>query len=74
RDPARISLADIVEAVEGPIALTACVEGGAQDCGLDHHCVVRPHWPLVNAALRGALADVSLQALAAPASYPKVLV
>lgn len=70
RDPASISLADIVEAVEGPIALTACAEGGAQDCGLDHHCLVRPHWSVVNAAVRGALADVSLVALATP--LPKV--
>lgn len=66
RDPAAISLADIVEAIEGPIALTACVEHGAQDCGLDHHCAVKPHWPVVNEALRGALAGVSLRALSAP--------
>lgn len=68
RPPAAISLADIVEAVEGPIALTPCAEHGAQDCGLDHHCQVRPHWDLVNRAVRGALADVSLVELSrAPA-------
>lgn len=59
----RISLADIVEAVEGPIALTACVEQGRHDCGLDHHCQVRPHWGAVNDAMRGALAGVSLASL-----------
>jgi len=63
RPPAAISLADIVEAVEGPIALTPCAEHGAQDCGLDHHCQVRPHWDVVNRAVRGALADVSLAQL-----------
>lgn len=62
RPAAAISLADIVEAVEGPIALTACVEG--QDCAVDHNCAVRPHWPMVNAALRGALAQISLNQLA----------
>lgn len=68
RPPAAISLADIVEAVEGPIALTPCAEHGAQDCGLDHHCQVRPHWDVVNRAVRGALADVSLVELSrAPA-------
>ena len=59
---AAISLADIVEAVEGPIALTACVEG--TDCSVDHECRVRPHWPLVNETLRRALADISLVQLA----------
>lgn len=62
RPAAAITLADIVEAVEGPIALTACIEG--TDCSVDHECRVRPHWPLVNKALRGALADISLTQLA----------
>ena len=64
RPAAAINLADIVEAVEGPIALTACVERGRQDCALEASCSVRPHWPAVNAALRGALADVPLSRLA----------
>ncbi len=62
RPAAAINLADIVEAVEGPIALTACVEG--VDCAVDHDCAVKPHWPVVNAALRGALADISLAQIA----------
>lgn len=61
RPAAAITLADIIEAVEGPIALAACVEG---DCALDHDCRVRPHWPAVNAALRGALAGIPLTQLA----------
>jgi FeS assembly SUF system regulator len=65
RGAADISLADIVEAVEGPIALTACVEAGKQDCGLDHTCQVKPHWGVVNDALRGALDNVSLASLSA---------
>ena len=64
RPAAAISLADIVEAVEGPIALTVCVEQGRHDCGLEQCCSVRPHWPMVNAALRGALAQVPLTRLA----------
>ena len=63
RGPQEISLADIVEAVEGPIALTACVEHGRHDCGLDHQCAVKPHWSAVNDALRGALGGVTLATL-----------
>ena len=62
RPAAAITLADIVEAVEGPIALTLCVD--THDCTLDHTCAVRPHWAVVNAALRGALAEVPLTRLA----------
>jgi len=60
-----ISLADIVEAVEGPIAMTQC--GGSDepsDCALDAHCRVKPHMGLVGQAVRGALNAVSLQELA----------
>ena len=60
RPAAAISLADIVEAVEGPIALTACVDHGKQDCVLECTCSARPHWGAVNAAMRGALAEVPL--------------
>jgi len=63
RPPAAITLADIIEAVEGPIALTACVEEGRADCTLEDACHVRPHWPVVSAALRGALAQVPLTQL-----------
>lgn len=61
RPAAAIDLAQIIEAVEGPIALTACVEG--TNCAVDHTCSVRPHWQVVNAALRGALADINLAKL-----------
>jgi FeS assembly SUF system regulator len=65
RPAAAITLADIIEAVEGPIALAACL-GGA--CAVDHDCRVRPHWPLVNETLRGALAAVPLTRLAQEAN------
>lgn len=67
RPPAAITLADIIEAVEGPIALAACFEEGRHDCTLEEACAVRPHWPVVSAALRGALAEVSLTQLAGQA-------
>jgi FeS assembly SUF system regulator len=63
RPPAAISLADIVEAVEGPIALTACVEGSRHDCASEHSCQVRPHWGGINEIVRGALAAVTLASL-----------
>ena len=60
-----ISLADIVEAVEGPIAMTVCSgQDGPSDCALDAHCRVKPHMGIVGDKVRGALGAVSLQELA----------
>lgn len=76
RPAAAISLADIVEAIEGPIALASCVEtareAGRHDCTLEAGCSLRPHWPVVNAALRSALAAVPLTKLAAPHRPPSL--
>ena len=71
RPAAAISMADIVEAIEGPIALVTCIDTG--DCAVDHECTVKPHWPVVNAAVRGALADVSLAKIAGSAPAQKEL-
>ena len=70
RPATEISLADIVEAVEGPIALTVCSEG-RNDCALDAHCRVKPHMGVVGNAVRGALGAVSLDNLAADAVRPE---
>lgn len=66
RPAAAISLAEIIEAVEGPIAMTNCGEGGQHACTLEAACQIRPHWPQINQAVRGALAQVSLTQLAQP--------
>ena len=65
REASQISLADIVEAVEGPIAMTVCSgHEGPSDCALDAHCRVKPHMGIVGNAVRGALGAVSLTELA----------
>jgi FeS assembly SUF system regulator len=65
RSATEISLADIVEAVEGPIAMTVCSGSeGVSDCALDAHCRVKPHMGVVGNAVRGALGAVSLTELA----------
>ncbi|MCW3848001.1 Rrf2 family transcriptional regulator [Sphingomonas sp. LB-2] len=69
RPPATISLADIVEAIEGPIAMSACVESGKHDCCIEENCRVKPHMGAVNGAVRGALAGVSLASLSNPSPF-----
>lgn len=65
RPPAAISLADIIEAIEGPIALATCVDENRHDCAVEGSCRVKPHMGGVNAVVRGALAGISLATLSA---------
>ena len=67
REAESISLADIVEAVEGPIAMTNCIEGAHHLCAIEGSCRVKPHLHAVNFAVRGALQGVSLASLAGAA-------
>jgi FeS assembly SUF system regulator len=63
RPPSMITIAEIVEAIDGPIAITSCSIIDHHHCALEQGCCVRPHWGPVNAAVRAALADVSLASL-----------
>jgi FeS assembly SUF system regulator len=68
--PESISVAAIVEAVDGPIALTNCLTGESHDCAIGGHCTVRGHWAPINEAVRAALAAVTLADLLQPAGAP----
>ena len=59
REPARISIADIVIAMEGPIGMTEC-SAQVGLCDDETHCGVRVNWQRINDAIAGALAGVSL--------------
>lgn len=60
--PAETHLALIIEAVEGPIALTECTTA-ALDCQIHANCHTRSHWIHINAAFRQALSVVTLKDL-----------
>jgi FeS assembly SUF system regulator len=65
RRPEAISMAEIIAALEGPIALTECisVEG---DCSHEALCPVRSNWRRINQAVRTALSGISLAEMAHP--------
>jgi FeS assembly SUF system regulator len=65
RRAADITVADIVSSVEGPIALTACVDGAEGGCEVELMCPMRGNWDRVNGAIRNALSEVSLADMAA---------
>ncbi|MEO8018423.1 MAG: SUF system Fe-S cluster assembly regulator [Pseudomonadota bacterium] len=63
RAPEDISAAAILDALEGPIALTECSSGTGQCC-IEHSCSVGRTWQRLNAAIRRSLSDISLAQLA----------
>jgi FeS assembly SUF system regulator len=63
RPAAAINIAEIIEAVEGPIALTACCDASRHDCGFEGACQIQPHLGVVNGAVRDALAGISLASM-----------
>lgn len=56
----RITVAETIAAIDGPIALTACVDGGHEGCGASPCCPMRGNWGQVNRAVQQALGSVSL--------------
>jgi FeS assembly SUF system regulator len=67
RDAAEISLIEIVEAMEGPLAMTECSQH-ENHCGIAHQCGVRSNWRLINDVVADALRGVTLAQMLKPPS------
>jgi FeS assembly SUF system regulator len=65
RSPDEITVAAIIRAIEGPIALTDC-NVDAKGCEHEVLCRVRGHWQRINFAVRDALESISLSDMASP--------
>lgn len=63
--PHAISVADVVNAIEGPVALTECSLGKG-NCSREKDCATRANWQLISRAVRVALETVSLADMALP--------
>ncbi|MFD2207251.1 SUF system Fe-S cluster assembly regulator [Kiloniella antarctica] len=60
QDAKEITVADIIQSIEGPIALTACVEGAVDNCSVENMCPMRGNWNRVNQVVADALKTVTL--------------
>lgn len=61
----KISVAEVIAAIEGPIAMTECsVEEGL--CSQEDSCDLRSNWQRISMAVAQALRDVSLAEMSAP--------
>lgn len=64
-----VPLSEVIVAIDGPIALTACVDGGFGLCEAEHICPVRGRWDPVNAAIRTALSAITVAEIATPRPF-----
>ena len=69
RAAADINLVEIVEAMEGPLAMTECSVHDGQ-CGIEASCGVRANWRRINDVVADALRGVSLAQMLGPAPRP----
>jgi len=69
RQPGQITLAEIVEALDGPIGLTECTAG----CEREPHCEVSHGWKYVGGAVDAALRAVSLADMLRPGSAKRTM-
>ena len=67
-----ITAAEILRALEGPVALTVCIDGTPGECDRESFCQVRGHWQAINVAVDSALGRVTLADLARPDGAPLV--
>ncbi len=61
-----ISAADILNVLDGPVAITTCSDADSH-CELESLCQVGGAWQKINKAIRMALDDITLADLARPA-------
>jgi FeS assembly SUF system regulator len=65
RPPGVITIAEIIGSLEGPIAITECIDdGGPHDCMQQGRCATQANWQVINRAIRGALAEITLKDMA----------
>ncbi|HYK89815.1 MAG TPA: SUF system Fe-S cluster assembly regulator [Acidobacteriota bacterium] len=72
RKPEEITVADIIRALEGPIAVTECTDSINGDCELEVRCPVRTNWHLINRAIHQALERITLAEMTQPLHEPLV--
>ena len=66
REPDAITVAEIITALDGPIAITECIDDTPGECSQEPFCGVRANWQRINHAIRHALEDITLAEMTHP--------
>ncbi len=70
RRPEAITVAQIIAALEGPIAMTECSSDALGLCTLESTCPTQSNWRKINRAVRRALDDLTLADMLQPVAEP----
>ncbi len=62
-NPEDISAEEVMKAIDGPLALTACVEESSETCALLDTCPLCGRWQKINEAVTSALQNITLKDL-----------
>ena len=66
RHPEEISVAEIISATEGPVAMTECTVDGPGGCDHESECPVSDNWQRINQAIQEALDGITLAEMTRP--------
>ena len=61
KDLSNISIKELVEAIEGPVSLTDCLNKNANDCNLFSVCNTKNTWSIVNNAVKDTLENIEIK-------------
>ena len=64
-----ITVADIVRSIDGPVALTECVDVEESGCAVESLCPMRGGWDKLNSKINKVLESVNLREIAAPVDF-----
>jgi FeS assembly SUF system regulator len=65
RRPEEITVAQIIDALEGPIGVTEC-SAHSGGCDIERHCIVKSNWRKINRVVLEALDKITLAEMARP--------
>ncbi len=73
REPSRVSVADVIEAVEGPVALTECGDTSDASCEFVGNCSVQANWMRINQVVKRALSNISIEDMILPPGAQRLI-
>lgn len=73
RSPVEITVDEIITSLEGPIAITECIEHSPGECEHERLCPTRGNWQLINQAVRQALERITLAEMTQPLPNEKLV-
>ncbi len=67
-----VAVAEVITAIDGPITMTACVDGATGGCEAQTCCPIRGRWDPVNDAIRATLSSITLDSMDNASDRPQM--